>query len=317
MRLFLFCLCLDGVYPLYKVVESARLPYHQQYSADKRGTQPYKCASVAERIVDGGTAHFFSCIVLFEEFSEPAVRCRIYLSGSRYAFPEFHKLVRLYKANHSEALAVLCAEIRILRQCADALSREAYRTPCGDRTDMRFLVVTRGHIAHNRLIFHERLIGIGVLYSELTANLCEISRIASAVVSEKRVRAEHRRGPFTAGNAYLLQFQRSKLSVQNAAFRVLRGLAPANGHNAAGESFRNVTQVFSLSGNSSAEHLSGTDTRLGVKSAVISGAVMIYRLGLNFDFRPGGEISAFQRLQYPDVIFADCKKILINSPMFS
>ena len=76
-------------------------------------------------------------------------------------------------------------------------------------------------------------------------------------------------------------------------------------------------QVFSLSGNSSAEHLSGTDTRLGVKSAVISGAVMIYRLGLNFDFRPGGEISAFQRLQYPAVIFADCKKILINSPMFS
>ena len=182
---------------------------------------------------------------------------------------------------------------------------------------MRFLVVTRGHIAHDRLIFHERLIGIGVLYSELTANLCEISRIASAVVSEKRVRAEHRRGPFTAGNAYLLQFQRSKLSVQNAAFRVLRGLAPADGHNAAGECFRNVTQVFSLSGNSSAEHLSGTDTGLRIESAVLSCAVMIYRLGLDFYFLTRREIAAFQRLQYPDVIFADCKKILINSPMFS
>ena len=76
-------------------------------------------------------------------------------------------------------------------------------------------------------------------------------------------------------------------------------------------------QVFSLSGNSSAEHLSGTDTRLGVKSAVISGAVMIYRLGLDFYFLTRREIAAFQRLQYPDVIFADCKKILINSPMFS
>ena len=55
-------------------------------------------------------------------------------------------------------------------------------------------------------------------------------------------------------------------------------------------------QVFSLSGYSSAEHLSGTDTRLGVKSAVISGAVMIYRLGLDFYFLTRRELAAFQRI---------------------